>query len=129
MPSNTPQKVLLVEDNELHRELMTRMIKLVGYSADVVTCGSEALEAVSKYDYTLIVMDLAMPYLDGFETTRHIRTKHEVLDPYIIAITAMTLDSPREKCLSIGIDDVLQKPIMIDEFRAAIDRYHAALDE
>lgn len=122
-------KILLVEDNELHRQLMVRMLDLVGYSADVVTNGSEALEAVEKNEYSLILMDLAMPKLDGFETTRHIRTQHEVLDPYIIAITAMNLDRPLDKCRTAGIDDVLQKPVLIDDFRAAIARYHATVSE
>ena len=122
-------EILLVEDNELHRQLMVRMLDLVGYSADVVTNGNEALEAVEKKDYSLILMDLAMPQLDGFETTRYIRTQHEVLDPYIIAITAMNLDSPRDKCRTAGIDDVLQKPVLIDDFRAAIARYHAATND
>ena len=118
-------KILLVEDNELHRELMIRMLDLVGYTADVVANGTEALEAVAQTEYSLILMDLAMPQLDGFETTRSIRSGHRMLDPYIIAITAMNLDNPREQCRSAGIDDVLQKPVLIDDFRAALARYHA----
>ena len=124
-----PLKILLVEDNELHRQLMVRMLDLVGYSADVVTNGTEALEAVEKKEYGLILMDLAMPQLDGFETTRHIRSHHDVLDPYIIAITAMNIDRPLDKCRTAGIDDVLQKPVLIDDFRAAIARYHASVSE
>ena len=128
MPISMPLKILLVEDNKLHQELMIRMLDLVGYDADVASNGSEALEAVEKNDYSLILMDLAMPKLDGFETSRHIRTELEMIDPYIIAVTAMNLDSPREQCLSAGIDDVLQKPVLIDDFRAALARYYATIE-
>ena len=126
MPLPTSLAILLVEDNELHRELITRMLDHVGYSADVVTNGSEALEAVEKKDYELILMDLAMPKIDGFETTKTIRTQRSEPDPYIIAITALNLDTPRETCQEAGINDVLQKPILLADFRAAISRYYQA---
>lgn len=122
MPVPTPLEILLVEDNELHQELIVHMLNLVGYSADVVASGPEALQAVEKKTYELIFMDLAMPVLDGFETTKSIRSHGTSLDPYIIAVTA--LNSPREKCKSAGIDDVLQKPILLDDFRAALARFH-----
>jgi CheY-like chemotaxis protein len=118
-----PLDILLVEDNELHRELIVRMLDLVGYSADVVTNGTEALQAVEKKEYELIFMDLAMPLLDGFETTRTIRSHNAMQDTYIIAVTA--LSSPKEKCRSAGIDDILQKPILLDDFRAALARFHS----
>ncbi len=110
-------EILLVEDNELHQELIVRMLELVGYSADVVNSGEEALEAIQKKDYTLILMDLAMPRLDGFATTQHIRNNDLPDDPYIIAVTALTMDNPREACRKAGMDDVLQKPVLIDDFR------------
>lgn len=116
-------EILLVEDNELHRELIVRMLELVGYSADVVNSGEEALEALEKKDYTLILMDLAMPRLDGFATTEHIRN-NLTPDPYIIAVTALNMDNPKEQCREAGMDDVLQKPVLIDDFRAAIARFY-----
>ena len=117
--------ILIVEDNELHRELIVRMLELVGFSADVATSGEEALEALEEKDYSLILMDLAMPQLDGFATTKHIRT-HQPVDPYIIAVTALNMDNPREQCRRAGMDDVLQKPVLIDDFRAALARFYTS---
>ncbi|MFK7844064.1 MAG: response regulator [Rhodothermales bacterium] len=117
--------ILIVDDNELHRELISRMLDLVGYSADVVTSGEEALEAIEQKDYSLILMDLAMPRLDGFATTQQIRSA-SLPDPYIIAVTALNMDNPKEECRQAGMDDVLQKPVLIDDFRAAIARFYTS---
>ncbi len=129
MPVSSSIEILLVDDNELHRDLISRMLHHVGYTADVVKNGVEALEAVEKKQYSLILMDLAMPKLDGFQATRTIRSQNPTLDPYIIAVTALNLEYPKETCRAVGIDDVLQKPILLEEFRAAIDRYHDAQGE
>lgn len=120
----SPQlEILLVDDNELHRELMSRMLNHVGYEADIVTNGVEALEALESKDYELILMDLAMPRLDGFDTTRTIRNNDGEAEPYIIAITALNIDTPKETIKEAGIDDVLFKPVLLNDFRAALDRY------
>ena len=118
-------EILIVEDNELHRELIVRMLELVGYSADVVNGGEEALVAIEQKDYSLILMDLAMPRLDGFATTQQIRS-NPVSDPYIIAVTALNMDNPKEQCLHAGMDDILQKPVLIDDFRAALARFYTS---
>lgn len=118
-------EILIVEDNELHRELIVRMLELVGFSADVVTSGEEALVAIEEKDYSLILMDLAMPRLDGFATTQQIRS-NQMPDPYIIAVTALNMDNPKEQCRQAGMDDVLQKPVLIDDFRAALARFYTA---
>ena len=117
--------ILLVEDNQLHQELIVRMLELVVYSADVVNSGEAALEAIEQKDYTLILMDLAMPRLDGFATTKKIRS-NPIPDPYIIAVTALNMDNPKEQCRQAGMDDILQKPVLIDDFRAALARYHTS---
>ena len=124
MPFSSELEILLVDDNELHRELLSRMLKHVGYSADIVTNGLEALEALESKEYQLILMDLAMPHLDGFDTTRSIRNNDETeSNPYIIAITALNIDSPKETIKEAGMDDVLLKPVLLNDFRAALDRY------
>ena len=120
-----PLEILIVEDNELHRELIVRMLDLVGYAADVVTSGEEAIEAVEQKEYALILMDLAMPNLDGFATTAQIR-KNLLPESYIIAVTALNFDNPKEAVRKAGMDDILQKPILLDDFRAALARFHDA---
>ena len=99
------------------------MLELVGYSVDVAHSGEAALEAIEEKDYSLILMDLAMPHLDGFATTKKIRS-HPIMDPYIIAVTALNMDNPKEQCRQAGMDDVLQKPVLIDDFRAALARFY-----
>ena len=118
-------EILIVEDNALHQKLIVRMLELVGYAADVVNSGEEALEAIQKKDYTLILMDLAMPHLDGFATTRWIRS-NQTAHPYIIAVTALHLKNPKEQCRLAGMDDVLQKPVLIEDFRAALARFYTS---
>lgn len=115
--------ILLVDDNELHRELISRMLEHVGYEADIVTNGVEALEAMESKNYQLILMDLAMPHMDGFDTTRSIRNAETEAEPYIIAITALNIDTPKETIREAGMDDVLLKPVLLNDFRAALDRY------
>lgn len=123
MPFSSELEILLVDDNELHRELISRMLQHVGYSADIVTNGLEALEALESKEYQLILMDLAMPHLDGFDTTRSIRNSETESAPYIIAITALNIDAPKETIREAGMDDVLLKPVLLNDFRAALDRY------
>ena len=123
MPFSSELEILLVDDNELHRELISRMLQHVGYSADIVTNGLEALEALESKEYQLILMDLAMPHLDGFDTTRSIRNNDTESAPYIIAITALNIDTPKETIKEAGMDDVLLKPVLLNDFRAALDRY------
>ena len=123
MSFSSQLEILLVDDNELHRELISRMLQHVGYSADIVTNGVEALEALESKEYQLILMDLAMPHLDGFDTTRSIRSNEGESNPYIIAITALNLDTPKETIKEAGMDDVLLKPVLLNDFRAALNRY------
>ena len=123
MPFSSQFDILLVDDNELHRELISRMLNHVGYAADIVTNGVEALEALENKEYQVILMDLAMPHLDGFATTRSIRNSENDSEPYIIAITALNIDAPKETMREAGMDDVLLKPVLLNDFRAALDRY------
>lgn len=116
--------ILLVEDNELNQRLMK--ISLTRYNYDVVVAvnGLEGVQMFKKHKFDLILMDIMMPVMDGFEATREIRNL-ESLDSSlgytpIIAFTANTINNDREKCVKGGMDDILEKPFDINKFRSIL---------
>lgn len=111
---NTTKKILLVEDNETNQLVALGFLKKYGLQAQAVNNGQEALWALQKESYDLVLMDVQMPVLDGFETTKIIRSAGAtVLCPEvpIIAMTANALQGDRERCLQVGMNDYLTKPI------------------
>lgn len=121
-------KILLVEDNILNQKVVSFNLKKYNYVVTAVKNGTEALDAVNTETYDLILMDLMLPGMNGYEITREIRkyekekgVKKEVP---IIAITANTLDNDREKCLEVGMNEYLSKPFtaeqLIDKIRIFI---------
>jgi signal transduction histidine kinase/CheY-like chemotaxis protein/HPt (histidine-containing phosphotransfer) domain-containing protein len=107
-------KVLLVEDNIDNQNLARKLLEKAGFAVDIAKNGKEAVEAVRKYHYTVVLMDVQMPEMDGFEATRLIReleAKRGGERTPIIALTAHALKGYREKCLKEGMDDYLTKPI------------------
>ncbi len=114
--------LLLVEDNVLNQKLIFLNLTRYGFSIDVANNGVEALDKVSDKNYDLILMDLMMPVMDGFEATRLIRTREKSLGGHtpIIGLTANTFDADREKCLEIGMDEFMSKPFDVDVFLAIL---------
>lgn len=130
-----PLRILLAEDNPVNQKLAFLMLKRMGHQADLANNGLEALEAVKRNPYDIILMDIQMPSLDGLEATRRIRAweaeqrlsqpdrSHQVPPIHIIAITANVLDGARERCFTVGMNDYLSKPIQPEDFKAAIERW------
>ena len=107
-----PLKILLAEDNLVNQKVATRMLHLLGYRIDVVGNGKEAVEAVNRQPYDLLLMDIQMPEMDGLEACKRIReTLAPSRQPFIVALTANAMAGDREKYLSHGMDDYLSKPI------------------
>lgn len=115
-------RILLVEDNTINQKVALLMLKGLGYRAEVVMNGSEALTAIGSERYDLILMDCLMPEMDGFEATRRIRSQagHGSQVP-IIAMTANAFAEDREACLAAGMTDYLSKPVREAELRRKLD--------
>lgn len=119
-------QVLVVEDNTMSQKVATLILKRMGYHADVVNNGLEAIQALENKRYDVLLMDVRMPELDGLETTRRILERWKAPNtPYIIAMTANVQPEARSQCLAMGMNDYLTKPVHVDELEAAFMRWRA----
>ena len=117
-----PLKILLAEDNVVNQKVALKILDRMGYRADVASNGSEAVEAVERQTYDVVLMDVQMPQMDGVEATTRIREQRGENRPRIIALTANALEGDKEKYLGVGMDDYLSKPIKIAELARALAR-------
>lgn len=122
-------RVLLVEDNPTNQKVEKLQLQKLGYRADVAGNGPEALEALSRIRYDLILMDCHMPEMDGYQTTKEIRRREgrERHTP-IIALTASALEPDRAKCLKAGMDDYMAKPVRLGMLAAVLERWSSGGD-
>jgi PAS domain S-box-containing protein len=121
-----PERVLLAEDNSVNQKVALRMLARLGYRADLASNGHEVFAAVRSQSYDVILMDVAMPEMDGLEATRKIRAMtSEKSRPWIVALTANAMQGDRELCLAAGMDDYIRKPIKLSELAAALRQARA----
>ncbi|MHB8634448.1 MAG: response regulator [Thermoplasmatota archaeon] len=116
-------RILLVEDNVVNQKVALRMLARLGITADVANNGQFAIDMVQEKLYDLILMDVQMPVVDGFEATRRIRILGDRLkggQPRIVAMTAEAMAGDRERCLAAGMDSYLPKPIRLHELEREI---------
>jgi CheY-like chemotaxis protein len=114
--------VLLAEDNLVNQRLAIRLLEKAGHTAVVAGNGKEALAALARQPFDLVLMDVEMPEMGGFEATAAIRAREKTTGAHvpIIAMTAHALKGDRERCLAAGMDDYVPKPIQAQELRQAI---------
>jgi len=122
-----PLAVLLAEDNPVNQKVAVRFLERLGYRADCAVNGREAVEALERRPYDLVLMDLQMPEMDGLEASRLIRKLSLERQPKIIALTANAMMGDRELCLAAGMDDYVTKPVKMHEISAAIRRQFGTL--
>jgi CheY-like chemotaxis protein len=117
----TDLAILVAEDNTINQKVIRQLLRHLGYRADVVGNGLEAVAALERQDYPVILMDMQMPEMDGLEATRRLRERFRGANaPYIIAMTANAMPGDRERCLDAGMDDYVPKPIEMDVLDKAL---------
>ncbi len=121
MATRHPLRILLAEDNLVNQKLALRLLSQMGYTADVVVNGQQAVQRVGQQRYDLVLMDVQMPEMDGLEASRQInlRLKPDAR-PRIVAMTANAMQGDREECLAAGMDDYVTKPIRVDALVSAL---------
>ncbi len=118
--TDAPAYVLVAEDHPVNQKLITKMLEKWGHRVNVVANGIEAVEAVDRQRYDLVLMDMQMPELDGVEATVQIRRHHPAEQLPILAMTANVLPEDRQRCAAAGMQDFLTKPIQPQVVRAAV---------
>jgi PAS domain S-box-containing protein len=119
-----PLEVLLAEDNIINQKVALRFLERLGYRADAVANGAEAVSSLRARHYDLVLMDVQMPDVDGYEATRQIRAQlPPERQPKIIALTANAMAGDRELAVAAGMDDYISKPVKMHEIAAAIRRH------
>jgi signal transduction histidine kinase/DNA-binding response OmpR family regulator len=114
-------RILVVEDNVVNQRVARLLLRNIGQRADLATNGVEAVSALQRQHYDLVLMDCQMPEMDGFAATREIRERIPAdRQPYIVAMTANALEGDRERCLNAGMDDYIAKPVDRERLRAIL---------
>jgi len=130
-----PVRILVAEDSPLNQQVALKQLEKLGYAADAVADGDQALEAHARMPYDIILMDCQMPNISGYEATWQIRDREQEKSGtgeagkrvYIIAMTANTQADNREKCTAAGMDGFINKPVQLAELESAL--LHALADQ
>lgn len=114
--------ILVVEDNLVNQKVLATLLRKRGYEVDVANDGAQAVQRAAEKEYGLILMDLQMPVLDGYEAARLIRSLTHPSRPPIIAVTAYTMNGEKRHCLEAGMNGYLAKPVDSDQLFDCVER-------
>jgi two-component system cell cycle response regulator DivK len=121
---NSMKKILLVEDNEMNRDMLSRRLARKDFEVVIAVDGAEAVKMAESETPALILMDMSLPVIDGWEATRRLKAQAVTKAIPIIALTAHAMSGDREKCLEAGCDDYDTKPI---EFKRLLEKIRVQL--
>lgn len=122
-----PMDILVAEDNQINQVLINKILHKLGYNPVMVGSGLDVLEIMEQKNFHLILMDVQMPGLDGLATTMRIRSRKDLKQPVIIALTASAMKEDKDACFFAGMDDHISKPINIPDLVTLLERYHGRL--
>ena len=114
-------KILLVEDNEMNRDMLSRRLQRKGYDVEIAIDGKDGIEKATSGGFDLVLMDMSLPEIDGWEATRLLREEPATKELPIIALTAHAMEGDREKALDAGCDDYDTKPIELPRLLSKIE--------
>jgi len=114
-------RILLAEDDPIDQQISTKMLRMMGHAVDLAKNGAEAVQAVGRETYDLVVMDVQMPEMDGIQATRRIRCLYGN-DLIVVFVTASSPEIYRDQCFEAGGNEFLCKPLIVDELSSAIKR-------
>ena len=118
-------RILVVEDLEVNRAIAVSMVKRLGHMADSVVSGAAAIKKVEAERFDVVLMDIRMPEMDGFEATQLIRQSSTVeIQPKIVALTADAFDSDKARCQEVGMDGFLAKPVRYEGMQKILEAIH-----
>lgn len=114
-------RILLVEDNEMNRDMLSRRLERKGYEVTMAVDGREGIDKAREGGYDMILMDMSLPEVDGWDATRQLRASAETANVPIIALTAHAMAGDREKAIEAGCDDYDTKPIELPRLLSKIE--------
>jgi two-component system cell cycle response regulator DivK len=118
-----PRKILIVEDNEDSRELLAKVLRNKGYMIVEAVDGEEAIEKVVSEKPDLVLLDISIPKLDGYEVARRLKGREDVKDIPIVAVTAHAMKGDREKVIAAGFEGYISKPVNVRELPEQVRSY------
>jgi CheY-like chemotaxis protein len=121
--SLTKIRILLVDDDEMNCFFGSKLLKTLGVQVETAESGKDALNSIQTQPFDLVFMDVRMPEMDGYETTRRIRADGNFSNLPVIALTAHAITGERERCLAAGMNDYLTKPFEIEQLQKVIEQF------
>jgi len=122
VPKNTMSKILLVEDNEMNRDMLTRRLERKGFEIVIAVDGQAGIDMASSASADIILMDLSLPVIDGWEATRRLKADAATQSIPVIALTAHAMAGDEQKALEAGCDDYDTKPVNLNRLLGKIDK-------